>query len=132
MSCWLDDNGWIESAKRFFKDADEELEHMKKIYQYLFDKNCKPKVPTCEAVEEEFKDIREVVEKSLEHEMEVTKNWDDISNLAKKEGDNNTYLFSQWFVNEQKEEEEKYRNILFKMDLDMPDYELDEYIGEDD
>lgn len=130
MTCWLDDNGWIGASRYYFKSSDEELEHMRKIYNYLFDKNCLAKVPATDEVEQEFKTIREIVEKSLEHEIEVTENWEKISNLAKKEGDNSTHLFAQWFINEQKEEEEKFRNILFKMNLDMPDYEIDELFEE--
>jgi len=126
MTCWTDDEGWIGASKYFFKSAQEELVHMNKIYQYLFDRNCVAKVPTCGDVKQSFKDIREVVELSLEHEMAVTKMWNDISELAKKEGDNTTYEFAQWFLKEQTEEEEKFRNILFKMNLDMPKYEIDD------
>jgi ferritin len=126
MSCWLDDNGWIGASKYFFKSAQEELIHMDKIYQYLFDRNCLAKVPTVGAVKQEYKDIKNILEESLEHEIEVTENWENIANLAKNEGDNTTYDFSQWFLNEQKEEEEKFRNLLFKINLDIPKWELDE------
>lgn len=126
MTCWLDDKGWIGASKYFFKSATEELTHMNKIYQFLFDRNCLAKVPTVDAVKQEFKDIREVVELSLEHEIEVTKMWENISNIAKESGDNTTYEFAQWFLLEQVEEENKFRDILFKMNLDMPKYELDE------
>lgn len=126
MSCWLDDKGWIGASKYFFKASSEELAHMDKVYQYLFDRNAVAKVPTCETVKQEFKDIREVVEMSLQHEMDVTKNWEDIANKAKEEGDNTTYDFVQFFLKEQVEEEEKFRKILFKMDLDMPKWEIDE------
>ena len=50
MSCWLDDAKWPAGTKLFFKYADEELVHMSKIYQYVFDRNCKAVVPTCESV----------------------------------------------------------------------------------
>ena len=125
MSCWSDDKGWIGASKYFWKASLEELTHMDKIYQYLFDRNCLSKVPTCVEVKQDFKDIRDTVEKSLEHEIEITKNWNDISEQSKKEEDNTTYEFAQWFLTEQIEDEEKFRNILFKMNLDMPKYEID-------
>ena len=130
MSCWLDDNGWVEATGYFFKSSDEELNHMRKIYNYLFDKNCLAKVPAIKEVEQSFNSIREIVEKSLEHEILVTSMWEKIANLAKEKDDNTTYIFSQWFVNEQVEEEQKFRDILFKMDLDMPDWKVDELFGE--
>lgn len=58
--------------------------------------------------------------------QKVTKNWEAISELAKKEGDNTTYEFAQGFLKEQVEEEEKFRNLLFKLDLNMPDWKTDE------
>jgi ferritin len=130
MSCWLDDQGWVEAAQYYFKSAQEELTHQDKIYEYLFDRNVKPKVPVCSEVEQEFKDIREILEKSLEHEIKVTKEWETIANLAKEEGDNTTYNFSQWFVNEQTEEEKKFRDLLFKLNHEMPQWKLDELFGE--
>ena len=58
--------------------------------------------------------------------MNVTKNWEDIAEAALSSGDNTTYEFSQWYLKEQVEEESKFRDILFKLNLDMPKYELDE------
>jgi len=130
MSTWLNDKKWPSGTKLFFKYADEELSHMSKIYNYIFDKNCKAIVPVVEKVKDDYKDIREVLEASLEHEIEVTKNWEEISALALSEKDHTTYEFVQWYISEQKEEELKIRTILEKMDLDMPNYEIDKLFGE--
>ena len=126
MTCWLDDTGWIGASKYYFKTAQEELVHMNKIYKYMFDRNVKPVVPEIGPVTQVFEDIREVVELSLAHEMTVTEQWNNISKLAKDANDNTTYEFAQWFLKEQVEEEEKFRNILFKLDLDMPKWKTDE------
>jgi len=126
MSCWLDDKGWIGASKYFFKSGTEELEHMKKIYQYLFDRNVLALVPAVGEVQQEFEDIRQIVELSLEHEIGVTANWERISGLAKELNDNTTYEFAQWFLKEQVEEEDKFRDILFKLNLDMPKWKIDE------
>jgi len=130
MTCWLDDKGLIGASKYFFKTAKEELNHMNKIYEYLFDRNVIALVPSTELVQQVFNDIRDVVNKSLEHEILVTSNWNDISNMAKNEGDNTTYEFAQWFLKEQIEEENKFRDILFKMDLHMPQWKIDELFEE--
>jgi ferritin len=126
FSAWLDDKGWIGGSELFFKYADEELGHMSKIYKYLYEKNARALVPNVKNVPQEFNDIRDLVEKALEHEMRVTKNWNEIANKAKAEDDNDTYSFALGYVNEQREEEEKIRNILFSMDLDMPKWKIDE------
>ena len=126
FSAWLDDEGWIGGSELFFKYADEELGHMSKIYKYLYEKNARAIVPNVKNVPVNFENIRDVVVKALEHEMRVTKNWNDIANKAKGEDDNDTYSFALGYVNEQREEEEKIRNILFSMDLDMPKWKIDE------
>jgi ferritin len=130
MTCWLDDKGWISASKYFFKSAQEELVHQDKFYNYLFDKNCLAKVPVVGEVKQDFKDIREIIELSLEHEIEVTGKLEKISNLAKELDDNTTYQFMQWFLNEQLEEEEKWRDIFFRMNLDLPKYELEKLFDE--
>lgn len=126
FSAWLDDEGWIGGSELFFKYADEELGHMSKIYKYLYEKNARAIVPNVKNVPVNFENVRDLVEKALEHEMKVTKNWNDIANKAKGEDDNDTYSFALGYVNEQREEEEKIRNILFSMDLDMPKWKIDE------
>jgi len=126
FSAWLDDKGWIGGSELFFKYADEELGHMSKIYTYLYEKNSRAIVPNVKNVPQDFNDVRDLVEKALEHEMKVTKNWNEIANKAKSEDDNDTYSFALGYVNEQREEEEKIRNILFSMDLDMPKWKIDE------
>lgn len=130
ISCWLDDKGWIGAQKYFWKNAVEELTHMDKIYEFLFDRNVKSVVPSVGEVEKEFKDIREIVEISLDHEMKITSDWENISEAAISEADNTTYEFSQWFLKEQVEEEKRFRDILFKMNLEMPPYEIDELFEE--
>lgn len=126
MSCWFDDKGWPGGTKLFFKYANEELTHMNKIYEYLFEKNTKAITPAVEAVQGEFKDAREIVEISLNQEIDITAYWNKIADAAKKENDNDTYFLSQWFITEQREEEIKMRDLLFKIRMGMPDWRIDE------
>lgn len=129
-ACWSDDKGWRGASQYFFKSANEEISHMNKIYNYIFERNCLAKVPVVSVVKQDFLDMREVLELALDHEIAVTAMWNDISEIAKEEGDNTTYAFAQWFLNEQVEEESKFRDLLFKLNLDMPKYELDELFEE--
>lgn len=129
LSAWLNDNDWVSGTKLFFKYADEELSHMSKVYNYIYEKNSRAVVPPCPNVKQEFKDIREVVESALKHEMKVTKDWNNIADKAKAENDNDTYSFAISYITEQREEEEKVRDILEKMNLDMPKWAIDELFG---
>ena len=125
MSCWLDENGWVNASKYFFKSADEEMKHMSKVYEYLFDKNCKAMVPPVALVNQQFADFRSIVEAALTHEMLVSKQWDDIAALARSLNDNSTVELALWFNKEQVEEEKKFRDVLFYMNLDTPKWAVD-------
>ena len=127
MTCWLDNDGWIEAPKYYFKSAQEELTHQDKIYQYLFDRNVLAEVPIIEEVKQKFESIREVVEDSLKHEIEVSKQWEEISKVAKEENDSTTFEFAQWFLTEQIGEENKFRDMLDKMNMDLPKWRTDEF-----
>jgi ferritin len=130
ISCWLDEEGWVTASKYYFTSAQEELKHMDKIYEYIFDKNGRAVTPGSEKPKGDFKDIKTIVVESLKHEMGVTENWNNIANAAMSEKDNDTYALSQWFLAEQIEEEAKFRDFIFRMRLDMPKYEIDEMFGE--
>jgi ferritin len=126
ISCWLDNAKWMNASKYYFKSAQEELTHMDKIYEYIFERNCLAEVPTVDKVKTNYSDIKQILEVSLEHEITVSENWEEIAELAKKVGDNTTYNFSQWFLNEQKEEETRFRDLLFKLSLETPKWKMDE------
>ena len=130
MTSWLDDKGWPNASILFFKYADEELTHMNKIYQYLYDRNCKAIVPDCPKVITEFANMRSILETSLSHEFEVTGNWENISNTALTNKDNTTHALSVWFLGEQREEESKFRDMLFQLNLGMPDWAFDQSLEE--
>jgi ferritin len=130
MASFLDDKGWIGASKYFWKSADEELVHMNKIYEYLYSMNCKAVTPGTSEVKQEWKSVRDVIEESLDHEIQVTNQWSDIANAAIDSGDDDTYSLAQWYLHEQIEEETKFRDILFKMNLDMPKWEVDKLFEE--
>lgn len=126
ISTWLDDKGYVKMAQVFFKYADEELEHMNKIYQYLYSRNCKAITPQEDRVNPPITTIRSIFEAGLKLEMRTTAEWEAIANMAKNEGCNTTYFFSQWFINEQISEEDNHRDILFKLDQGMPEWFLEQ------
>ena len=129
MASWLDDKGWSNGSKLFFKYADEELTHMNKIYNYLYDRNCKAIVPECPKVKTEYSSMREILEDSLKHEFEVSANWMNIADVALANKCHVTYEMALWFQKEQNEEEIKFRDLLFKLDLGMPDWAFEQHLG---
>lgn len=125
MACWLDDKRRFKLSKYFLKYGQEEMEHMDKIIEFCFDRNSKACIEATIKPQDAYSSLRDVFEKSLEHEIQVTSMWEAIANKAKEIGDNTTYSFSKWYVDEQVEEENKFRNILFAMDNGTPDWYIE-------
>lgn len=130
IASWCSNGPWSNGYKYFMKRGLEEQEHANKIIEYLDDKNCKIVIPTIEAAPISYMDMREVFYKGLEKEISTTLEWENISNTAKELGDNTTYIFSQWYLLEQVSEELEGRDLLYKIDLGIPDWKLEEYFGE--
>ena len=97
--------------------ADEEIEHANKIYDFLFEMDEKPEYEAIPKPETSgFKGYTEVFKLAYEHEKVVTERIQKIYELAKKEGNAEVSIFMQWYVKEQIEEEDNFRYIITKME----------------
>ncbi len=97
--------------------AKEEMFHARKIYDYVDEQGEKVKLLAIEQPESAFNSVKEMFEKTLEHEKFVTKSIHDLVALARKENDYATEIFLQWFVTEQVEEEATASDLLDKIKL---------------
>jgi ferritin len=104
-------------AKWFYVQYQEEMMHAMKIFEYVYDQGEKVILKAIEQPPKDFSFVADMFEKTLEHEKKVTKMINDLVNLAKKENDNATNVFLQWFVTEQVEEEANAVEILEKVKL---------------
>ena len=75
------------------------------------------KVPAVNPVETEFASIKEVVERSLESEKNVTSSVHQLCELVRDVKDFGTLNFLQFYVDEQREEEVLFGNILDRIEL---------------
>lgn len=121
MAAYCDQIGFENSSDFFFIQAEEERQHMLKIFRYVSDAGGTPISPDVTEVPQDFGSFRGVFESALEQEIEVTKAINKILSVAYKEGDHATANFLQWFVREQQEEEFTARKRV----------ELFEVIGEE-
>ena len=91
-------------AKWFFRQADEEKEHAIKIAQYLLDQGAEVLLKSLDKPKNKYSSAEEIVAAAVDHELGVTKNINDLVDLARAENDHATDNFLQWFVQEQVEE----------------------------
>ncbi len=117
MASWCDREGFEGAAQFLHFQSEEEREHMLKIFHYLSEVDGFAITPAIEQPPLEFKNIQEVFSLVFEHEKKVTKSINDLVAICYKEHDYNTLNFLQWYVEEQREEENQARSILDKINL---------------
>ena len=121
MSSWCDDQG-LENASEFFaKQSNDEREHMLKLFNDINNRGGRAISPEVTGIPQDSESFRGVFEQTLEQEMFVTEQLNNIADRCAKEKDYVTFNFVQWFLEEQVEEEFVARRIL----------ELFDVIGED-
>ncbi|KAA3619364.1 MAG: ferritin [Calditrichaeota bacterium] len=101
----------------FIVQEQEERYHAMRFFHYINDKGGDVKITGLDHPETEFKNIEEILEKSLHHEQEVTRRINLLMAQAKDENDFATQDFLQWFVREQVEEEATLDTLLNKVKL---------------
>lgn len=112
MASWCEYHGYFNSTEFFKQHYQEELKHAMKIFDYLQDRCVMTVIPDVTKPPMGFTDFFAVFNKALEHEKNVSKAWALIATISLKEGDHATYRFSDWFVNEQVEEERLFMDIV--------------------
>ena len=120
-AAWCDLKGYDHSADFFYKQSNQEREHMLKIFHYLVDMEAQAVSPIVPEVNHDYISLKEVFETTLDQEIAVTDSIHAIVKLCRDEIDFSTEEFMRWFVEEQIEEEFIARRCL----------ELFEVFGED-
>jgi ferritin len=117
MSVSVDQMGLKGASKWLFGQAQEEMEHATKIYNYMLERGAAIELYAIDKPQTSFKDVHEIFKMVLEHEKKVTGMINAIATMAMTESDHACYQFMMWFVNEQVEEESSVSDILNKLDL---------------
>jgi len=102
---------WMEAQ------AEEELGHAMKFYDYIFDRNGKVELERIEKPKQTFESPLKAFEAVYLHEVGVTQSIFKLLKLAREENDYATEQFLQWFVEEQVEEEASTKAILDKLKI---------------
>jgi len=117
MSAYFDSVGLKGFANWMKVQAQEELTHAGKFYDYLLEVGAKVKLTAIDAPETEWKKPLEAFENAYTHEIKVTSLINNLANIAVEEKDHRTNNFLQWFINEQVEEEANANDVVQKLKL---------------
>lgn len=117
MSAYASKKGLAGCANWFLVQYQEELTHAMKFFKYLENHQVAINLPEIKKVDVEFESILDAFQKALEHEIYMSENINELSDLSMKNKDHATYNLLQWYVTEQVEEEVVLNTIIDKMKL---------------
>ena len=117
MSAWCNEHGYEGAAAFLLRHADEELQHMQKLFAYVSETGALPILGEIAAPQHEFSSLKQLFTLVLEHEQLITHKINQLVDESFVEKDYSTFNFLQWYVSEQHEEETLFKRILSKFDL---------------
>ncbi len=103
-------------AHYFVEQAKEEYEHGMKFYQFINDMGGRVIPRAIEEPKNDYSSFLEVFKEALDHEEQVTVKIYELLDLAREENNYPTIQFLQWFVEEQLEEENSMKDIIFVLE----------------
>lgn len=117
MASWCDQQAMEGCVQFMERQADEEREHMLRIFHYINEMDGHALVPAVKQPPHDFNTVQSMFEQVYQHEQKVTASIHQLVELSQQEKDPTTYNFLQWFVDEQREEEALMRTILDRIKL---------------
>lgn len=117
MSAWAEYKGFEGCAAFLQKHADEEMEHMKRLFTYVNETGAMARIGTIDNPPAEYESIKDLFEKVFEHECLITQKINELAHTSFTEQDYSTFSFLQWYVAEQHEEEKLFKGILDKIEI---------------
>jgi ferritin len=117
MSVHLQDLGYFNAAKLWKKFSEEELEHADIARSYLLALDIKPQTRDIIVPVASFDHLDTVIEATLTHEYEVTKQCDELAKQCLLEFDMRAFTIAQKYLDIQIHELEEYHDMKNRLDL---------------
>ncbi len=117
MAAYFDAKGLEGFAGWMKAQAQEEMVHAMKFYDFVYERGGTVALDKIEKPESEFKSPLGAFEAALTHEKHVTSLINGLYELATKEKDYAFQSFLKWFIDEQVEEEDTASKIIDQIHL---------------
>jgi ferritin len=114
---WCEKEGYQKSAAFLYGHAEEERMHMMKLIRYINASGGHAMAPEITDIKNDFPSLRGIFDMLLEHEIGVSRAINNLVDFCMQVKDYATFQFLQWYVMEQREEEELARRVLEIFDL---------------
>ena len=117
MSSYLQSIGMAGCANWMKVQYQEELAHATHFFDYILERGGRVELFPIGDVIVNFKNVLDVFEETLTHEVQVTGLINNLMDVCIKESDHTSKSFLQWFVDEQVEEESNVEQVLNNLKL---------------
>ncbi|AIF70159.1 ferritin [Palaeococcus pacificus DY20341] len=115
MAAYFEDINLEGFASWMKAQAEEELGHALRFYNYIYDRNGRVELKEIQKPPKEWKSPLDAFEAAYEHEQFISKCINELAALAEEEKDYSTRAFLEWFINEQVEEEASVKRIVDRL-----------------
>ena len=120
-------------ANWFFIQFREEQDHARILMNYLNSRDCKVELKPIDEVQTEWSSVLEMFQETLKHEKVVTSLINNLAAIAAEDRDFASSNMLVWFIDEQIEEEESARDMIFAAEAVEGDkygmYQLDKELA---
>ena len=116
MSLDAESKGFKGVANWFYVQWLEEQDHARILMNYLNSQDAKVTLKPIEPVQTEWGTVLDMFKKTLEHEKVVTSLINNLATIALEDRDFASSNMLVWFINEQVEEEESARDMIFAVE----------------
>jgi len=130
MSNWFKVKGLGNLANVYMKYSGEERSHAGWASEFLMDFNYKPTLKPLLSPESKYSGVKEILDATLEHELEITKQCQELATEALKMNEHILYSLALKYVDEQREEIDKSLTFIDIYENSDNDLFFDHYIGE--
>lgn len=117
MSAYFNELGLSGFATWMQNQYEEEIFHALKMHKYVTEAGGRVKLEAIDQPPHTWDSALDCFEYSLNHERSVTERINNLATLAQEEKDHATYIFLQWFISEQVEEEDTFGDVVNKLRL---------------
>jgi ferritin len=117
MRSWCDANSLDGCARFLQQHADEEMQHMHRLFNYVNEAGSMALIGAIEEPRSGYQSILEIFEVTYEHECLITREINKLVKAAYEESEFSMFNFLQWYVAEQHEEEHLFSTILDKIKM---------------
>ena len=117
MSDWFNEKGLSGAANWTYVQYQEELAHAQNLFHYM---QFRDETVSFKAIADpsgSWQSPLDVFKHVLAHEKLVTDSINSLATTAMKANDHAAYIFLQWYVSEQVEEESSAKEIITRLEL---------------